>query len=572
MIERTSTTLKEKSLEKSPTGINGLDDITDGGLPKGRPALVCGSAGSGKTLLAMEFLVKGAKQYDEPGVFMAFEETEEELAKNFASMGFDLDDLVANNKLIVDYVYIDKSEIEETGEYDLEGLFIRLGLAIDSIGAKRVVLDTLEVLFSGFQNVAILRSELRRLFRWLKNKGVTAIVTGERGESSLTRYGLEEYVADCVILLDNRMEEQIATRRLRIIKYRGSRHGTNEYPFLIEEDGISVLPITSLGLEHEVSAERISTGIERLDTMLGGQGYYRGTTVLISGTPGIGKTSFAAEFAKAACERGERCLYFAFEESPSQIIRNMRSIDIDFQPYIDTGLMQISASRPMAYGLEMHLIAMRRLIDRFEPAIVIADPISNLTNVGTQADVMFTLTKLIDYLKLKTITAVCTSLVEHESIEDINAQGISSLMDTWISLRFFENDNERNRGVSVIKSRGMPHSNQIREYLLTDHGVEIKDVYLGPSGGLLMGSSRAGQEAKELAEAVTQSKNEARRKRELESKLKSLDAQITALSSEFEVQKEELDKLTSEDALRSKALANDRSEMAGIRKADKSYK
>lgn len=520
----------------------------------------------------MEFLVKGAKQYDEPGVFMAFEETEEELAKNFASMGFDLDDLVANNKLIVDYVYIDKSEIEETGEYDLEGLFIRLGLAIDSIGAKRVVLDTLEVLFSGFQNVAILRSELRRLFRWLKNKGVTAIVTGERGESSLTRYGLEEYVADCVILLDNRMEEQIATRRLRIIKYRGSRHGTNEYPFLIEEDGISVLPITSLGLEHEVSAERISTGIERLDTMLGGQGYYRGTTVLISGTPGIGKTSFAAEFAKAACERGERCLYFAFEESPSQIIRNMRSIDIDFQPYIDTGLMQISASRPMAYGLEMHLIAMRRLIDRFEPAIVIADPISNLTNVGTQADVMFTLTKLIDYLKLKTITAVCTSLVEHESIEDINAQGISSLMDTWISLRFFENDNERNRGVSVIKSRGMPHSNQIREYLLTDHGVEIKDVYLGPSGGLLMGSSRAGQEAKELAEAVTQSKNEARRKRELESKLKSLDAQITALSSEFEVQKEELDKLTSEDALRSKALANDRSEMAGIRKADKSYK
>lgn len=572
MIERESTTLKEKCLEKSPTGINGLDDITDGGLPKSRPTLVCGSAGSGKTLLAMEFLVKGAKKYDEPGVFMAFEETEEELAKNFASLGFDLDDLVANNKLLVDYVYIDKSEIEETGEYDLEGLFIRLGLAIDSIGAKRVVLDTLEVLFSGFQNEAILRSELQRLFRWLKTKGVTAIVTGERGESSLTRYGLEEYVADCVILLDNRMEEQIATRRLRIIKYRGSRHGTNEYPFLIEEDGISVLPITSLGLEHEACAERISTGVERLDTMLGGQGSYRGTTVLISGTAGTGKTSFAAEFAKAACERGERCLYFAFEESPSQIMRNMRSIGIDFQPYIDTGLMQISASRPMAYGLEMHLITMRRLIDRFEPAIVIIDPISNLTNVGTQADVMFTLTKLIDYLKLKNITAVCTSLLEHESIEDINAQGISSLMDTWISLRFFENDNERNRGVSVIKSRGMPHSNQIREYLLTEHGVEIKDVYLGPSGGLLMGSSRAGQEAKELAEAVTQSKNEVRRKRELESKLKSLDAQITALSSEFEVQKEELDKLTSEDALRSKALAKDRSEMARIRKADTSYK
>jgi circadian clock protein KaiC len=569
MIEEMSTTLQEKSLEKAPTGINGLDDITYGGLPKGRPTLITGSAGSGKTLMAMEFLVKGAQNYDEPGVFMAFEETSEELSKNFASLGFDLDDLEARNKLVVDYVYIDKSEIEETGEYDLEGLFIRLGLAIDSIGAKRVALDTLEVLFSGFQNEAILRSELRRLFRWLKDRGMTAIVTGERGEASLTRYGLEEYVADCVILLDNRMEEQIATRRLRIIKYRGSRHGTNEYPFLIEKDGISVLPITSLVLEHEASAERTSTGIKRLDTMLGGKGYYRGSTILISGTAGTGKTSFAAEFARAACERGDRCLYFAFEESPSQIIRNMRSIGIDFQPYIDTGLMQISASRPMAYGLEMHLIAMRRLIDRFVPAIVIIDPISNLTNVGTQADVQMTLTKLIDYLKLKNITAVCTSLVEHESIEGINAQGISSLMDTWISLRFFENNNERNRGVSVIKSRGMEHSNQIREYLVTNDGMEIQDLYLGPSGGLLMGSSRAAQEAKEMAESVAQSKNVLRRKRELETKLKSLDAQITALSSEFETQKEELNKLTSGDATRIETLSKDRSEMARIRKADK---
>ncbi len=336
MIKEEKVTINEKILDKSPTGINGLDDITDGGLPKGRPTLIYGSAGCGKTLMAMEYLIKGAQKYDEPGVFMAFEETSEELSKNFASLGFDLDDLEAKNKLVVDYVHIDKSEIEETGEYDLEGLFIRLGLAIDSIGAKRVALDTLEVLFSGFQNATILRSELRRLFRWLKNKGVTAIVTGERGESSLTRYGLEEYVADCVILLDNRMEEQIATRRLRIIKYRGSKHGTNEYPFLVEEDGISVLPITSLGLEHEASPERISTGIERLNTMFAGEGYYRGTTVLISGTAGTGKTSFAAEFARATCERGERCLYFAFEESPSQITRNMRSIGIDYQPYIDT--------------------------------------------------------------------------------------------------------------------------------------------------------------------------------------------------------------------------------------------
>jgi len=564
-----NTTLKEKSLEKTPTGITGLDEITYGGLPKSRPTLVCGSAGSGKTLLAMEFLIEGARKYGDPGVFMAFEETEEELVKNFASLGFDLDGLEAENKLVVDYVHIDKSEYEETGEYDLEGLFIRLGLAIDSIGAKRVVLDTLEVLFSGFQNEAILRSELRRLFSWLKDKGVTAIVTGERGESSLTKYGLEEYVADCVILLDNRMEEQIATRRLRIIKYRGSKHGTNEYPFLIEEDGISVMPITTLSLVHRVSAERLSTGIKRLDTMLGGKGYYRGSSILISGTAGTGKTSFAAEFGRAACERRKRCMYFAFEESPDQIIRNMRSVGIELQPYIDAGLMQINASRPMAYGLEMHLIMMRRLIDKFEPSMVIIDPISNLTNVGTQTDVKFTLTKLIDYLKLKNITAVCTSLVEHESLEGLNAQGISSLIDTWINLRFFENDNERNRGVSVIKSRGMAHSNQIREYLLTDHGVEIQNVYLGPSGGLLMGSSRAAQEAKEMAEAVAKSQNTARKKRELESKLKALDAQITALSSEFEMQKEELNKLTSDDELRSKIIAKDKSEIARIRKADK---
>src|SRR5512133_2306793 len=357
-----------------------MDEITGGGLPKGRPTLIAGGAGCGKTLFAMEFLVNGAIQYDEPGVFVAFEENAEELAQNVASLGFDLKGLSRQKKLIVDSVRVERSEIEEAGEYDLEGLFIRLGLAIDSIGAKRVVLDTVEVLFAGFRNEAILRSELRRLFRWLKDKGVTAIVTGERGEASLTRYGLEEYVADCVILLDNRMEEQIATRRLRIIKYRGSKHGTNEYPFLIEKDGISVLPITSLGLEHEASAERISTGINRLNTMLGGYGYYRGTTVLISGTAGTGKTSFAAEFARAACERRERCLYFTFEESPSQIIRNMKSIGIDFQPYVDTGIMKISASRPMAFGLEMHLISMRRLIDEFEPTIVIVDPISNLTN------------------------------------------------------------------------------------------------------------------------------------------------------------------------------------------------
>jgi circadian clock protein KaiC len=571
MIEEKNTNLKEIILEKAPTGINGLDDITYGGLPKGRPTLVCGSAGSGKTLMAMEFLVKGAQKYNEPGVFMAFEETSEELSRNFASLGFDLDNLVAEDKLAIDYVYIDSSEIEETGEYDLEGLFIRLGMAIDSIGAKRVALDTLEVLFSGFKNEAILRSELQRLFRWLKNKGVTAIVTGERGESTLTKYGLEEYVADCVILLDNRMRDQIATRRLRIIKYRGSRHGTNEYPFMIQTDGIAVLPITSVGLEHNVSTQRISSGIKRLDTMLGGQGYYRGSTILISGTAGTGKTSFVAQFAESACKQGERCLYFAFEESPNQIIRNMRSIGIDFQSCIDTGVMKIEASRPMAYGLEMHLIAMRSLIDKFEPSVVIIDPISNLTSVGTQNDVRLTLTRLIDYLKLKNITTICTSLVNKESTEGMDyAEGISSLMDTWINLRFFENNSERNRGISVIKSRGMPHSNQIREYLLTDQGIEIQDVYLGPSGGLLMGSSRAAQEARELADAAAQNENTARRKRELESKLKALNAQIAVFKSEFEEQEEELNKLTSEDKLKSETLAKHRGEMARIKGADKS--
>ena len=570
MTEKESRTLKEKSLEKTPTGISGLDEVTYGGLPEGRTTLIYGSAGSGKTLMAMEFLVKGAEKYGEPGVFMAFEETSEDLTENFASLGFDLDSLEAKNKLIVDYVHIDKSEIEETGEYNLEGLFIRLGLAIDSIGAKRVALDTLEVLFSGFQNEAILRSELRRLFRWLKDKGVTAIVTGERGESSLTRYGLEEYVADCVILLDNRMVEQIATRRLRVIKYRGSKHGTNEYPFMIEEDGISVLPITSLGLEHGVSLERVSTGIERLDIMLGGEGYYRGTTILISGTAGTGKTSFASQFCKATCERGERCLFFAFEESTDQIVRNMNSIGIDLQQYINSGIMKIHASRPMTYGLEMHLISMRRSIDRFEPDVVVIDPVSNLVNVGSQVDVKLMLTRLIDYLKHKNITAVCTSLVEHESTEGVSAQGVSSIMDTWINLRFFESDNERNRGLSIIKSRGMGHSNQIREFLLTDHGIDIQDVYLGPSGGLLMGSARIIKEAEEVSEAVVQSQAIARKKRELENKIKSLDAQLVTLNSEYEIQKEELDRLASEDDLRNKALVSGRSRIAGIRKADTS--
>ena len=567
MTNANTADINSAGLEKSPTGINGLDEITDGGLPKGRPTLIAGGAGSGKTLISMQFLAQGALKYDEPGVFVAFEESAEELTKNFASLGIDLADLTARKKILIDYIYIDSSEIEETGEYDLEGLFIRLGSAIDSIGAKRVVLDTIEVLFAGFKNYAILRSELRRLFRWLKSKGVTAIVTGERGDNTLTRFGLEEYVADCVILLDNRMEQQIATRRLRIVKYRGSNHGTNEYPFLIEEDGVSVLPITSLGLEHTASTERISSGIERLDNMLGGKGYFCGSSILISGTAGTGKTSLAAHFVDAACRRHERCLYFAFEESPSQIGRNMGSIGIDFNSCINAGLLQIHASRPMAKGIEMHLLEMRKIIDKFQPKVVIIDPISNLTNVGTETDVKFMLTRLIDYLKSRGITALSTSLMDSEE-DGQSGQGISSLMDTWIRLRMFEDGDERNRGLSVVKSRGMAHSNQIREYLITDEGIKLTDVYLGQTGGFLMGSSRTVVEAREKAEALAQQQETERKKRDLEKRLRSLDEQIAALRSEFETEEMELKKLVGEEELKRKAIDKSQTDMARLRKAD----
>src|SRR5689334_12502925 len=376
--------LKGASLEKAPTGITGLDEITGGGLPRGRPTLICGSAGCGKTLFGMEFLVRGATEFDEPGVFMAFEETAEELGQNVRSLGFELEKLIAKNKIAVDYVHIERSQIEETGEFDLEGLFLRLNTAIDAVGAKRVVLDTIETLFGGFSNTLILRSELRRLFRWLKEKGVTAIITGERGDGRLTRQGIEEYVSDCVILLDHRVTDQFSTRRLRVVKYRGTTHGTNEYPFLIDEQGISVLPITSLGLRHVASEERISTGVPRLDAMMGDKGVYRGTSVLISGTAGTGKTSLAAAFAEASCRRRERCLFLAFEESESQLLRNMRSIGLELAPWIEKGLLRILATRPTAYGLETHLAALHKVVKAFDPSMVIVDPITNFLKAGTQ--------------------------------------------------------------------------------------------------------------------------------------------------------------------------------------------
>ena len=555
-----------EALEKAPTGIEGLDEVTFGGLPRGRPTLICGTAGCGKTLMGVEFLVRGAIEYNEPGVLMAFEETEEELAKNVASLGYDLNDLIAQKKLLIDYVHIERSEIEDAGEFDLEGLFIRLGSAIDAIGAKRVVLDTIEAIFSGFPNANILRAEIRRLFRWLKTKGVTAVITGERGEGALTRQGLEEYVSDCVILLDHRVNEQMSTRRLRIVKYRGSTHGTNEYPFLIDEEGISVLPVTSLGLEHKVSSERVSSGIARLDAMLGG-GYYRGSTILVSGTAGTGKSSIANHFVSATCRRGERCLYLASEESPEQIMRNMRSIGIDQAPWIKKGLLKYDAERPNAQGLEMHLLRMHKLIIRHKPASVVVDPITNYLSLGDDLEVKSMLIRLIDFLKTNGITALFTSLTHGGTALEATTVGVSSLIDTWLLLRDIEMNGERNRGLYVIKSRGMAHSNQIREFLLTSHGAELLDVYLG-SEGVLTGSARAAQEAREDAAATLRRQEIERKQRELDRKRKALEAQIAALRAGHEVESQELEKGLAEERLREQKIASDRLEMARIRKVD----
>lgn len=486
-------------LQKCFTGISGLDEITNGGIPRGRTTLVAGGAGAGKTLLALEFLVKGATRFDEPGVFIAFEETAQELTTNVNSLGFDLQDLIKKKKLAIDHVYIERSEIEETGEYDLEGLFIRLSNAIDTIKAKRVVLDTIEVLFGGLPNESILRAELRRLFRFLKEKGMTAIVTGERGIDRFTRYGLEEYVADCVILLDHRVTDQISTRRLRVAKYRGSSHGTNEYPFLINQDGIFVLPITSLRLEHHVTSQRVSTGIDRLDAMFGGKGYYRGSSVLVSGTAGTGKSTMAAHFIEAACKRGERCLYLAFEESPLQIVRNMRSVGIDLKSFMDKKLLLVRSERPTFTGLEMHLLEITTLVNAFNPHVVVMDPITNLIAAGIASDVRSLLTRLIDFLKNRQITTLLTSLTSGGEVADATDIGVSSLMDTWIVLRDINGAGERSRRITIVKSRGMAHSNQFRQFRLTNNGFFLEDFSSGKAGSLktrMPGKKQAGMEKK----------------------------------------------------------------------------
>ncbi len=565
-MKRTEHSLPRATLLKSPTGIQGFDEITAGGLPAGRPTLVCGSAGCGKTLFGMEFLVRGATLYNEPGVFMSFEETNEELIKNVASLGFNLENLIEQKKIVLDHVHIERSEIEETGEYDLEGLFIRLGYAIDSIGAKRVVLDTIESLFAGLPNQLILRAELRRLFRWIKDKGVTAIITGERGEETLTRQGLEEYVSDCVIMLDHRVTEQTSTRRLRVVKYRGSLHGTNEYPFLIDETGFSVLPITSLGLEHIVSSERISSGISELDKMLEGKGYYRGSTVLVSGTAGVGKTSLAAHFAEAACKRGERVLYFCFEESPNQLMRNMRSVGIKLEPWVQKGLLQFQATRPTFYGLEMHLAVTHKAVNTFKPDIVIMDPINTFILGDKEYEVKTMLMRIVDFLKGNQITALFTSLTSTESALESSDVGISSLIDTWLLLRDIELNGERNRGMYVLKSRGMANSNQIREFILTDKGVKLREVYIG-SSGVLTGSARLAQEAHESAGLLKRQHEIERKKRELERKRIVMEAQVAALHAEFKADVSEALKNIETEQDTINLQKNDRINMAVSRKS-----
>ncbi len=552
-------------IPKCPTGIQGLDEVTFGGLPRGRTTLVCGGAGCGKTLLGMEFLMRGVIKYGEPGVCLSFEESAEELAQNMRSLGFDVHALVAQKKLVIDYVHIERSLVEEAGEYDLEALFLRLGQAIDAIGAKRVMLDSIESLFASLTNEAILRSELRRLFRWLKNRKLTCVVTGERGEGKLTRHGLEEYISDCVILLDHRVSQAVFTRRLRVVKYRGSTHGTNDYPFLIDRDGISVLPVTSIDLKHSASRERISTGVPALDDMLGGQGYFRGSSILISGTAGTGKTSLAAHFVDAACARGERCVMFSFEESADQVVRNMLSIGINLGRWINSGMLRFHAARPTAFGLEMHLVTMHKIIANFDPGIVVVDPVTGLIESGTESETRSMLLRLIDSLKQKQITALMTTLTGGAAAQEQSEVNISSLVDTWLLLRDIESGGERNRGLYILKSRGGAHSNQIREFLLTDRGVELRKVYLGETG-LLTGSARVAREASDASQALRAAQDIEARQCVLDRKRKAIEAQIDVLRFELQTEEEESRRLIAQQQLELNKRAQDQLEMARSRK------
>ena len=562
-----------RSLPKAPTGINGLDEVTGGGLPRGRPTLVCGPAGCGKTLLATEFLVRGIVEFGEPGVFVAFEESREDLIANVASLGFDLAQLEAGGQLVIDHVNVVGAEIEEAGDWDLDGLFLRLGAAIDEVGAKRVVVDTIETLFGALENTGVLRAELRRLFAWLKDRGVTAVITGERGDGKLTRSGIEEYVSDCVIVLDHRVTAQTSTRRLRILKYRGSLHGTNEYPFLIGESGISVLPITSLGLRHHVSKDRMSTGVPRLDAMLGDAGsvpadggYYKGSTVLVNGTAGTGKSTLAAQFCDATCRRGERALYFAFEESQAEIVRNMSSVGIDLQRAIDANLLRFECFRPSVLGLEGHLFAMQRSVNEFDPAVVVMDPVSDFLRIGSGADVSAMLTRQVDFLKARGVTAMFTSLNSGVNPAEADQQ-IASLVDTWLLVKTMEGNGELNRLLYVLKSRGTAHSNQIREFVLTGQGIELADVYVGPQG-VLTGTARQAQEALERSDGTARLEELEQRRTSLARRREAVLAQTAALWREFEDEADIVGQLLSHGSSGAEDRAGQRAEQGRMRGAD----
>lgn len=557
------------SLQKAPTGIRGLDEISGGGLPRGRTTIVCGGPGCGKTMLGLEFLVRGIEEFGEPGVLLAFEETPEEMTRNVASLGFDLQALSHKKKLFLDYLRIEPSEIHETGDYDLEGLFLRLQHAVDSVGAKRVVLDTLEALFSGFSNMAILRAELRRLFRWLKDRELTTVVTAEQGSGTLTRHGLEEYVSDCVILLDHRIQEQISTRRLRIVKYRGSSHGADEYPFLIDESGLSVLPVTSVTLNHKVSTERVSTGIPDLDAMMQGKGYYRGSSVLVSGTAGSGKTTLACHFAEASCSRGERCLYVGFEESTNQVFRNAASVGIDLNRYVKKGLLFHQAWRPTQYGMEMHLLRIHKLIDTLRPEAIILDPITNLVGTSTQRDVRSMLMRLVDFLKEKGITAFLTSLTRGGDHLEATEEQISSLIDTWILLRDIEQSGERNRCLYLLKSRGMAHSNQLREFVITHKGIKLLPAYIG-SGQVYTGSARLAQESKDAGEALLRKQTIQRKQYELRAKRRELEGRIENMRAKYEAEEQQMELLIQQAQNVEHRLELDETEMASSRRTEAS--
>jgi circadian clock protein KaiC len=550
-------------LKKAPSGIGGFDEITGGGLPAGRPTIVCGGPGCGKTMFAMEFLVRGATEFGEPGVLMTFEETGEEMSRNVESLGFNLPVLVAQKKLFLDYVRIEPSEIQETGEYDLEGLFVRLQHAVESVGAKRVVLDTVEAIFSGFANVGMLRAEIRRLFRWLKDRGLTTVITAERGEGTLTRYGLEEYVSDCVVSLDHRVNDQISTRRMRIVKYRGSSHGTDEYPFLIDKRGFSVLPLSSIGLEHKVSKDRISSGVKDLDEMLEGRGFYKASSILVSGTSGSVKSTLAAHFANETCRSGKCVLYIALEESSAQVTRNMRSVGINLEQYIKKGLLEFHAWRPTQHGLEMHLLRIHELVDEFNPQVVIVDPITNLITANLN-EVHAMLMRLMDFLKHRQITAMFTTLTANRGAEEQTEVGISSLTDTWILLRNLELNGERNRCLYVLKSRGMAHSNQIREFVLSRMGVHLLPAYVG-SGTVYTGSARVAQEARERAEALREQQQLEEKRKEFSAKRNVLESQIAALRSELSSGEAEFARLTRRQNKQQQRLALDREEMGKMR-------